>query len=1058
MRSFEDQGSLGTSSELSVRDITDIQGQHNTNWLCGRTTETLTLLKTYETILQNTNRPLSKAVLVVHGESGSGKTSLVDSLREPVSASHGYFCSGKFFQQSEGGGGGLLVSQEPYSAVLAAFSDLCDLVLQSRDFDNRRRTQIRQALGPDGNLLSRAISNLSPFLDDNNNDDNTYFGLFDTTNKAILTRFKIACRRFLRAMSSERHPIVLFIDDVQWMDDGSRQVIKTLLDDGELQNVLLIFAYRDEEADSIGDLFSSCNSAVDIPVHNLDVRDVQQLVSALLGSPASQIEELTDLVVARTSGNPFHVIQFIQSIQNEELLVYDTTRSMWTFDVCQIKKEMMVSETLCDLLARRLFLLDPAMQVVLKVASLIGYCFAKEVLVAVSSAELHEKQLSPEQIGSTNVACIESILDMAISQGFIDMTKDIYHFNHDKLQASCQEMIEPVDIPRLHNLIGNQYVFHSKNDDALFQAAVHLNKAGDYALGKERRDKLARINLEAAKRCRDKSAFDDAAQFLRHGLMLLDEESQDKWTKCFDLAFELTESLARMELILGNLNACKQRNEELILHSKSVQMKIAPLVIDVEVRMAGNETTETVVAAKRTLRELGVVMPRRVTALSVLLKLRKVRHLLRGKSDDDILGLPLMQDRTRSTAVKVLIHLSLFCLMQDENNAAMYSALCATELTMKKGGGLSPYSANCFTIYGMCEAGLGNIHQGVRYGELAMKLLDRIPCKEELCPVIYLCSTLLLHWKTHFCSLLPVLAKGLSSGFEVGDVVYCSLCIVTDVGIWYMLGENLASLEQFMRTSYSRLRDLGQEAMIMWIQPWLQFILNMRSSPTSWVALTILSGEVMDESEFIDDLKTMNHTVLLRNVLRHKSTLAYHFGYYEMAATIHQRMDLIGRVYESTVGGPAYHFYGAMIYYERYRTTRQMKYLKAARKHLKRLKQFEAVGNPNVSTCFPLLQAEELALRSSDVGDLVVVYSIAMDAMKTEGFVHLEALANERLSVILSALGCHDLSNRFFDRALNLYSDWGAISKYEWLLVQRSLRFNTSNRGRMSSFINEIQI
>jgi predicted ATPase len=186
------------------------------------------------------------------------------------------------------------------------------------------------------------------------------------------------------------------------------------------------------------------------------------------------------------------------------------------------------------------------------------------------------------------------------------MTKDVYHFSHDKLQASFQDMIEPVDIPRLHYLIGNYHLGHSKNEDALFQAAVHLNKAGDYALGKERRDKLARINLEAAKRCRDKSAFDDAAQFLRYGIHLLDEESQDKWTKCFDLAFELTESLARMELILGNLNACKQRNEELLLYSKSVQMKIAPLVIDVEVRMAGNEMAESVIAAKRALRELGV--------------------------------------------------------------------------------------------------------------------------------------------------------------------------------------------------------------------------------------------------------------------------------------------------------------------------------------------------------------------------------------------------------------------------------------------------------------------
>jgi predicted ATPase len=284
--------------------------------------------------------------------------------------------------------------------------------LQSTDFDSRRRdpnTGKRWSQTPV--LLSRAISNLFTFLDDNNNDDNTYFGLFDTTNKAILNRFKIACRRFLRAMSSARHPIVLFIDDVQWMDDGSRQLIKALLDDGEIQNVLLVFAYRDEEADSIGDLFSGSKSAVDVSIRNLDVRGVQQLVSALLKSPESQLEDLAELVMARTSGNPFHVIQFIQSIQNEELLVYDATRSMWTFDIGQIKMEMMVSETLCDLLARRICSLDPAMQVVLKIASLIGYCFAKEVLVIVSSIELHTKQPTSDQPGLTSAALVESVLD-----------------------------------------------------------------------------------------------------------------------------------------------------------------------------------------------------------------------------------------------------------------------------------------------------------------------------------------------------------------------------------------------------------------------------------------------------------------------------------------------------------------------------------------------------------------------------------------------------------------------------------------------------------------------
>jgi energy-coupling factor transporter ATP-binding protein EcfA2 len=371
----------------------------------------LTLLKAYQNILQNRNGPLSKGILVVHGESGSGKTSLVDSLREPVSASHGYFCSGKFFQQSEGDAQEALWSRRnptpPFSLPSPTFATSC---CNPETLTVDAAPKYDKHFGPDASLLVRAISNLSPFLDDNDNDDDTHFRLFDTTNKAILTRFKIACRRFLRAMSSERHPIVLFIDDVQWMDDGSRQLIKTLLDDSELRNVLLIFAYRDEESHSLGDLFFGSKSVVDVPVQNLDVRGVEQLVSAVLASPACQMKDLADLVVSRTLGNPFHVIQFIQSIQIEELLVYDTARSVWTFDSGQIKKEMMVSETLCDLLSRRICLLDPAMQAVLKLASLIGYCFAKEVLVAVSSIELHEKQLISDHPGSTIGTFVESLL------------------------------------------------------------------------------------------------------------------------------------------------------------------------------------------------------------------------------------------------------------------------------------------------------------------------------------------------------------------------------------------------------------------------------------------------------------------------------------------------------------------------------------------------------------------------------------------------------------------------------------------------------------------------
>ena len=1020
---------ISVVEEESLSTITESWCQHGlplglldstSRSLCGRSKETLTLFHAYQNVLHNRGGALSKSVLVVHGESGSGKTSLVNMLRDPVSDSQGYFCAGKFVQPSRG-----VSLQEPHSAIMAAFSDLCDLVLQSGDFDNERRTEIQQALGTDANLLVKAISNLSPFLD-----GDSQLGRIDTKNEAVLVKFKVACKTFLHAMSSARHPIVLFIDDIQWMDEGSRPLIEMILHDDEMRNVMLILAYRDEEADSLVDIFRETTNVVDIAVTNLNARAVRQMISALLGSSSEAIGALSDLTVPRTLGNPFHVIHFIESD--------------WIFDVDRIKRGFIVSETLLELLSRRIRHLDGAMQQVLKIASLFGYCFGEEILVRVASAELENMQLVGEfsekpLIKRTSTELVQSLLAEAITEGFIERTKVGYKFTHDKLQASFHSMIEPTETRRLHFHIGNQFVVLCQDEDYMYHAAVHLNSAGEYIQDKERQDKLTCINLEAAKRCRDTFAFVKAVTFLRHGLKLLNEHEQDKWSRHFDLTFEMSEMLAKMELIIGNLDACKEINTELLLRSKSTEMKINSLVIDVEIRMAGNETEEAIAAAKQALQELGVKMPHRVTFVNLLVKLRKVRRLVGRKRDEDILVLPLMRDLTISTAVKLLVHLCMYCLMQGELVVSVYSALLATELTMKSGGSLSPYSSNCFTVYGIAEVGLGNIHRGVRFGELAMKLIDQIPCKEAECHTILFSQMLLLHWKTSFREMSPILVQALNSVFEVGDVVYVSACMVNCCYLRCTLGENLKSLEGFMRSTYSRMCDLGHGATTWWAaQPSMQFVLNMRSTPTDWKDLLILSGDSMDEEEFMQEVTETNQKMLLKLAWVYKALLAFHFGYFEMAATIYYEHLATKGVYFYSAAPQ--NFYGAMIFYERYRSTGQCKHLRRVRKHMKCLKRLEAFGSPNVSAYLVLLEAERQSLKSRDTATLVAAYNKAIDAIQAERFVHFEALANERLSVVLTQLGRRELAETCLDRAMHLFKyQWGAIAKYEWLRMKRSL-------------------
>jgi predicted ATPase len=163
-----------------------------------------------------TVRPSSAAITVlVHGIRALARQPLFHQFRKTVCERHGFFVSGKYFQ-----GSGI---QEPYSAFMAAFSDLCDLVSQSEDFNEERRLEIQIKLGADGRRLEKAVSNLSPFLPNSTAVADTDHGdITDTRSNAVLAKFMVACKTFLQAMSSKEHPIVLFIDDIQWMDEGSK--------------------------------------------------------------------------------------------------------------------------------------------------------------------------------------------------------------------------------------------------------------------------------------------------------------------------------------------------------------------------------------------------------------------------------------------------------------------------------------------------------------------------------------------------------------------------------------------------------------------------------------------------------------------------------------------------------------------------------------------------------------------------------------------------------------------------------------------------------------------
>lgn len=1005
--------------------------------LYGRTRERLLLLKSYQRVLQTKRTE----TVVVHGESGVGKSSLVNSLRSTVVETQGYFCSGKFSQNS--------ALQEPYSAIMACFSDLCDLVIQSDDFDYQRRSAIQETLGMDGYLLRKAISNLSPLLPEARTEG------IDVGLDESFIKFTMACKSFLRAVCSSDHPIVLFIDDVQWMDEGSRQLIASLLRNPDPINVMIVFAYRDEDASLVDDTFcqESGVAIVDVPLSNLDLTAVHQMVSSFLGMTSPRIQDLSNLISTRTDGNPFFVRQFVEVIKSESLLNFNDDSDNWSYDSERIQREVTTeSEDLAtDLLSYKTKRLSQETQEVLKIAALLGFCFLKQVLLDVVFAARTQSRQDNSKEGSLSLsgvspAMVVVCLQKAVEGGFLAKTKEGYKFTHDKLQSMFQSMIDDDQQEELHLLIGEMFLSKNGDQSTAYNAVVHLDNAKGLLQDDAQRVKWAHAYLEASKDCREQSAFIVAARLLRTGIEVLDP-MDTKWSdEHFELTFELTESFARMEMVVGNPTACIEATREALLHAKSVEASLNSMLIDVEVRIA-NHDFSSIAIAKKALGMLGIdipAIPAKIKLRHVLFKFLNVKKAMSKMTDDSILSLPMIQDRTMATAVKLLSRVYLASQRATDQTLRAYAAILAMELTLQ--WGLSPLSANALAMFAMIELRLGHRNRAYRLGKLALKMLNRVESDEQ-CAVVGVVSVVIAHWKEPLCDLRDQLLTAVNTGIESLDIVMGSYALLHHIRMSIALGVNLDTLEKIMRVQCDRLADLGQDGMLKLVQPPMQFAANLRSESTRWESLAVLSGDFMQEDDYMRDAAEAD--IQLKCALSLKGVLACTFGFYSQVVSIYEELNEVAHGLRSGYGIIDWTWRASFAHFELYRSFGKRRDLTKARRLKKALEKIDAQGCPNTGAFVALLVAQELSVcKPHNATALTHAYRHAIKVSRRKKLVHIEALANEQAGFASSRLKFYKESEAYIEKAKGLYRDeWGSIAKCEWLRSQSECMWGKAGKS-----------
>jgi predicted ATPase len=741
-------------------------------------------------------------------------------------------------------------------------------------------------------------------------------------------------------MSDKHHPIVLFIDDLQWADEGSRLLISTLLEDEELRDVLFVLTYRDEEAERAESLLENrAEVMVDIQVGDLSLTAIESLLSYAMSSTSTasnqDFTELSKLVKLKTKGNPFHVAQYLVFVHSEGLLAFSAESNSWEFDIGDMQQQTMVPDSLVEIIELRMNRLQPHVLKTLMLAAFLGFRFEERVLVDVMARFERQKgqESTPVPLKKDSAApnkAVKNALNMAVQEGIIEVsnTPGFYLFSHDKLLSSfCTRNHEEHgdDVAAIHFVLAQSFVDLKGVDEDeyyAYRAAEHANKAGGLFENRYGRSALAELNLNAARYCMKRSVFYAAAEYLREGVDLLDHEGT-AWEQDYELCLLIHEHLSEVEMILGNFKACKVLANEVLYHVKSQESKVNALWNQISVKLAENEIVGSIQAGRAALRELGVPFPAKVNMTHIGRKLFRIKRMLRTKSDSDMLQLPVLDGTCKIAIHRILVHIAVMSMMEDQEKYAVYAALIVMEKTLEEG--LTKFSSTGLAIYAVAEASLANYDSAYRYGQLALALAKTFKCVESESATTSLLGLAVLHWKMPVGDLVQPLARAFTSCFSVGNLWYGTLASSNSLLASLASGGNLIDLDAQSRYYLARFTEYNQEQLAFWILPIQQCILNLTSSFEDWRDATTMTGEVIVESDFFEFCDRTNYRPLRGSVLTLKLILAYHFKYYDVAEQVLKQLTSSAKVMRLHYLYYTYHFYGGMSYLALYREKRKRK-------------------------------------------------------------------------------------------------------------------------------------
>ncbi|MBD1840787.1 hybrid sensor histidine kinase/response regulator [Coleofasciculus sp. FACHB-501] len=989
--------------------------------LYGREAEVTTLLNTFERVSDGTGE-----MMLVSGYSGIGKTVLVNEVHKPIVRQRGYFIAGKFDQFKR---------NIPYASLIQAFQSLTQQLLTEGEAEIQLwREKLLGALGVNGQIIVDVIPEVELII--GKQSPVAELGATEAQN-----RFSRVFKQFIGVFTTVEHPLVIFLDDLQWADSASLKLLELLMIDTDNKYLLLIGAYRDNEVfpthptiQTIDKIRKTGAAVNDIVLQPLNLVHVEELIADTLNESV-ETRNLASLLFNKTQGNPFFLNQLLKTLYQEDLLTYDLYSRTWRWNIKQIQAIGITDYNVVELIARNIRKLHSDTQKVLKLAAYIGNTFNLEVLSVINeeSSLVTAAQLwSALQAGLILPLSNEYKIPLVFSQeesGEFTLTdvKVDYKFLHDRVQQAAYSLIPDEEKKATHLRIG-QLLLHSttpeERKENIFALVNQLNYGTDLLKTEAKKYELAQLNLIAGQRAKAATAYDSAVKYLHVGLGLLADSS---WKSQYDLTLALHTEAAEAAYLSGDF-AQMQRLAEIVQNcAKTLLDKVKISEVQIQAYMGQNKLLEALNTGLQVLKHLGVELPDSPNPSDIGQALGETAAILSGKRTEELIDLPEMTDPHQLAAIRILS--SIFSACYSAMPSLVPLTVCKqVDLSVQYGNAsVSPFAYAVYSLL-LCGA-VGDIEGGYEFGQLALRLVSKLNAKEIEAKTCHLVYAAVQHWKEHVRNILELFLSTFSSGLETGDLEYAGYAIMVWSHYSFFVGKELMQLEREIATYTDALHKISQKTALNNTKICWQAVLNMMGITQN---VYQLKGEAYDEDKMLPLYQQTNNQLAIHYLYLHKLAISYVFeNYAEALKTIPQIESSFG----SSTGQLTvviFYFYDSLVRLAVYSDSQseQQDILNRVQANQEKMQKWAHHAPINHLHKFYLVEAERLRILGGKI-EAMEMYDRAIALAKENEYINEEALAHELAAKFYLSWGKETIAQTYMTNAYYAYMRWGATAKVE---------------------------